>query len=500
MVNEPDEVPDDLLAILPRKGVKVPRADTGEVEIDLSHTPASVLPDVIHESEPGRNNVLFGYACSLVGRGVNDDEALILLRGAYDRCDPPYTAESPQQMWRRANATYGAMADRRRRVDAKIETWDIEDQARAERAQRDGVEAKEPVVWSLADLLAAPPVAPRWQVDQIMPVGHVVCSAAAKAGKTTLRNNLARSLADGEPFLGHFAVPQAVDRVVVVDLEMSQDQVARWLDNQQINNQGAVSVIPMRGNATWLDLRLADRAKWWIEAMTGADVILMDCLDPIIRALGLDPMSQARDFLEWWGSMCERAGVPSSMVNHHFGHVAERARGDSGIEAWADAVWRMRLMEQGHPETGPRFLSAFGRDVDVPEGKVTFTSRRTDDGAGRDSLGFVANCSREAALSNEKATERASDVQADVLEALVHSGQTSWESGAQVVIQVKDRFPGRGKDSILASLGELEREGLLVTTPGPRNKTGVTLTEKGQAKVHGAILVDLSKHRAPAVE
>lgn len=52
------------------------------------------------------------------------------------------------------------------------------------------------------------------------------------------------------------------------------------------------------------------------------------------------------------------------------GHSGERSRGDSRIEDWPDAIWR--LVPESDDLHSARYFSAFGRDVDVREGRLTF--------------------------------------------------------------------------------------------------------------------------------
>jgi hypothetical protein len=58
------------------------------------------------------------------------------------------------------------------------------------------------------------------------------------------------------------------------------------------------------------------------------------------------------------------------VIIHHMGHGAERARGASRLRDWPDAEWR--LLRQDDDPASARYLSAFGRDVDVPESRLEF--------------------------------------------------------------------------------------------------------------------------------
>jgi hypothetical protein len=95
-----------------------------------------------------------------------------------------------------------------------------------------------------------------------------------------------------------------------------------------------------------------------------ADVLVFDCLRPALDALGLSEDKDAGRFLEAVDELAAEAGIREVLVVHHMGHGdKERARGDSRIIDWPDAVWS--LVRQGDPDDpeAPRFFSAYGRDV-----------------------------------------------------------------------------------------------------------------------------------------
>jgi hypothetical protein len=86
----------------------------------------------------------------------------------------------------------------------------------------------------LTDFLAVPDEEVAHRVAGLWPTGgRVVLSASHKAGNTTLTGNLARSLVDGDPFLGMFPVAPA-RRVVHLDNELDERMLRRWLGDQGI--------------------------------------------------------------------------------------------------------------------------------------------------------------------------------------------------------------------------------------------------------------------------
>ncbi|WP_217631250.1 AAA family ATPase [Modestobacter sp. DSM 44400] len=78
---------------------------------------------------------------------------------------------------------------------------------------------------SLAEELAVIIEPPQPRIEGLSYVGqNVLLSAKAKAGKTTLSVSLARSLADGEPFLGSQGVTPPAGNIGVLNYEMTPAQ------------------------------------------------------------------------------------------------------------------------------------------------------------------------------------------------------------------------------------------------------------------------------------
>lgn len=225
---------------------------------------------------------------------------------------------------------------------------------------------------SLTSLLADPDEPVEYLIDGLWPLGgRVVLSAPMKSGKTTFVGNLARALVDGSNFLGRFRVAP-VRRVVLIDDEMSRGQIRRWLGAQGIKNSDAVSVFPLRGCVSSFDITEPEcRAEWaGLLRDLDAEVLIIDCLRPILDALGLSEDKDAGKFLAALDELCRDAGIKNYAVVVHTGHEGERARGDSRIRDWPDAEWSIkRDTSDNH---APRFFSAFGRDVDIPEGRLDF--------------------------------------------------------------------------------------------------------------------------------
>ena len=167
--------------------------------------------------------------------------------------------------------------------------------------------------------------------------GRVLLAAQFKAGKTTLVGNLARSLADGTPFLGKFDVPSTAAAIVVIDDEMSERQTQQWLADQHIANPGNVAdVITLRGNVGAFNLLDEHCLAQWMKrlAQLGCDYLILDCLRPVLDVLGLDENHDAGRLLTAFDTLMLQAGIADACLIQHMGHTGERARGDSRFKDW----------------------------------------------------------------------------------------------------------------------------------------------------------------------
>ena len=356
--------------------------------------------------------------------------------------------------------------DRSQCLDCERRRAWVRETVKAE-GSRSPITMPEPV--SLADLLAEPEEPTPYLIEGVWPLdGHVVLAAAAKAGKTTLRNNVIRSLVDGDAFLGTFAVPQTVQRVVVLDLELNRSTLRRWLRAQRIEHPERVEILPMRGQAHTLDVFTPSTRSTWAQHLNGADVVILDCLEPVLHALRLDANNEARRFLEEFGATLTEAGVPASVVLHHHGHSSERAKGDSGILAWPDALWNVVT-----GENDARYFSAYGRiEESIEEGRLDFdpetkhlhyvggVRRAADEGRARaqSATTLLLHALRaEHERRIEQGDERPSD-----------GCSVRWSSQSEVVsIGVRAGIP---RDRVRAAIEALDTDELLVRSKPPRGE------------------------------
>lgn len=238
----------------------------------------------------------------------------------------------------------------------------------------DRPKANKPEVLTLRERLLRPREPVRYRIDGWQPVGsRVVLAAQYKVGKTTATGNLVRSLVDGDPWLGTFTTMPVTGAVVILDLEMGAGQLDDWLAAQKIRNDDRVIPIPLRGNAGALDLlEPSRRAEWAAElASLKCNYLVLDCLRPVMDALGLDEHRDAGRFLVPFDSLLADAGINEAAVVHHMGHNGERSRGDSRIRDWPDVEWRYVRQDPEDPAS-PRFISAYGRDVEQMEAQLAY--------------------------------------------------------------------------------------------------------------------------------
>lgn len=233
---------------------------------------------------------------------------------------------------------------------------------------------------TLTQLLAETPETVLYRVDGLWPAGTTVLLAAPdKAGKTTFVGNVVRSLADGDALLGRFAT-LPVGRVALIDDEMGRDQLIRWLGEQGIRQTDAVTCWSLKGQLSSFDVLVPEVRAAWAAQLRGADVLVLDCLAPILATLGIDENTSAvGGFLAALDELCREAGIREVMLVHHTGYEGERGRGHSSLLGWPGVKWVLvKTTERGEDgkvrpvDAGPKFFKAFGRDVDLPESQLDY--------------------------------------------------------------------------------------------------------------------------------
>ena len=355
------------------------------------------------------------------------------------------------------------------RVDQCKDRLRADQLARAELAAENA--AAIPPMFGGAEFLAQPDDEPVYRINDLWPSGgNVVLAAQFKSGKTTAVHNLLRSLCDGAPFLGRFHVTPPDGAVFVIDAEMPARSARRWLNEQMIARADRFRYQNIRGSASSFNILLPELRRTWAGriADAGTAVVVLDCLGPVLAALGLEENSGADvgRLLEAFQELLRDAGVREAVVVHHMGHGAERARGASRLRDWPDAEWR--LVRQDDDPASARYFSAFGRDVDVSESRLDFDPHTR---ALRIAGGSRAAGKTQAAVADLIETVRADPgVNSRSLErALVDNGGHTQKAV---------------RDGIQAAL----REGLIIRQDGPNRAKlhypGPAAADHGQ---HGAL-------------
>lgn len=227
-------------------------------------------------------------------------------------------------------------------------------------------------VRTLTDELKLPIEEVQWTIKDVFPTGaNVTLTAQYKAGKTTLINSLARSLADGTQFLNYFGKPDHKGRVVIFNYEVSENQYRRWMNDVAIENTDKVTLVHLRGKRLPLIVqRVEDLVVSILKDLDAQTWIL----DPFARAFtGCGDENSNSDvsvFLDTLDVIKERAGVSNLVLPVHTGRAQEsgvdRARGATRLDDWADVRWLLKKTNEG------RFFSADGRDVLQEEQQLAF--------------------------------------------------------------------------------------------------------------------------------
>jgi hypothetical protein len=256
------------------------------------------------------------------------------------------------------------------RVDIELDKLRVRDTARRRFVQETAPPAVLPEALTLRERLARPHPPVEWRIEGWQPKDtRVLLAAQYKAGKTTLTGNLARCLVDNKSWLDIAPVaPVITGHVTIIDVEMSERQVDGWLSDQGIENDHKIVVFPLRGKASTFDILDETTLREWAARLEGTEYLILDCLRPILDALALDEHREAGRFLTAFDALCDRAGIADALMVHHMGHSGERSRGDSRLRDWPDVEWRLVRLDDD--PASQRYMSAFGRDVDLKEGAI----------------------------------------------------------------------------------------------------------------------------------
>ena len=321
---------------------------------------------------------------------------------------------------------------------------------------------------TLAELIANGIDLVSYRINIVAPKGgNVLISGPAKAGKTTLLLNLAKSLITGKSFLGLFPTRKIDGRVGFWNYELSAGQFVDWSKSMGLPTD-QFAPLNLRG-LHWdlmTDYCFKESVAW--------------CQEMDVKALIVDPYSRAyvgdennnTDVSRWTERIDElkhEAGIGELFLSAHFGRShEERARGAQRLDDWADALWNYvadRDSTSGaYDYDGQRFFAAFGRDVEYawPGGESVVYN----------------DAKRSLALTGEGAGQS--------------RGEAKLERNLRKVLQAAQSEPGLGAKELMAAAGigndeearkaidSARHRGFLPPSRGKGYKQDNSLTEDGE--------------------
>ena len=230
---------------------------------------------------------------------------------------------------------------------------------------------------SLADQLTEQRPTEPWLVERLMGWHHnIVLAAQHGSGKTTLGQNLLRSLVDQKPFLGRDVTPFE-GRVGWINGEMNRWDWLDYIRPMRIRNTTRIATLHLEdGRLPLLNDAVREQfAKWCSEQ--GLRVLMFDSWRRLCAWSGLDEnvnadverMTMAIDEVK------RVSGVHAVLILAHTGRAKaeegeERARGATALDDWVGGRWVM--VKQSPADGGKRFMFADKRGVFMEETALEF--------------------------------------------------------------------------------------------------------------------------------
>lgn len=314
--------------------------------------------------------------------GFSDDELADMRRQAAERAEQ-LTAEREKATEAVEKATEAeTAADRwQRKLDREVEKVLLRDEAKREADRRKAAELYgdvaevEPLtgdaVVEVVDVAESFMIESLWSYTR----PQVLLYAKAKVGKSTLAHNVVAALLAGSRLFGRYRVEAPAGRIGIIDTEMTAEHLTsefglHWPEVRDHRDRVMLWPLGQKGAARQFDLTDPARRTAWAEKLKAAniDVLLVDCLGPLLRAAGIDENTDAAVFMEHIREVCDRAGVRAHLIVDHASSKAGKedngARGDSKKMDTADALWKFSAAKDAKGEKVPgRFLLAVeGRD------------------------------------------------------------------------------------------------------------------------------------------
>ncbi len=218
--------------------------------------------------------------------------------------------------------------------------------------------------------------------------GNLQLNAQKKAGKTTLMMNAARSLVAQTPFLDRFEVNIESDcRVAFLNMELPQQQFNLWFREMQLPTEAQKRIVPYHarryGSLDFSSPRVTDWLVNWLRD-EGISIMFLDPLSSLYDASRWGSGDPNASFLRWWAVFEElvlEAKLRGVWIGHHSGlseEAGNRGRGASAMGDKPDMSMTLRYEPggDGHYTDAPadtkRYISVYGRDVDVKEFEIEY--------------------------------------------------------------------------------------------------------------------------------
>lgn len=304
-------------------------------------------------------------------------------------------------------------------------------------------------------------------VERCLPAGgRGLLVAQYKVGKTAMVNNYLAAVADGGLFLGQFRAQQR--RVVLLDTELTDDEAEARISALPIRNRHNIARVGIAEDLGKFDPRDKANRTLWVDMLRefGAEVLVLDCLAPILKALGINESQSASEILYALNELKGEAGLSEVLVVHHAG-ANGKPRGDTGVPAWASAIWTLRKATD-RPTATRKFSTTGWSGIDVADGPLAF-----DTGTGE--LTYLdaepaAEAERTARLEAVEA-ERETKVDAarSVVLGIVTEAAAKGEMPSGNVLETEGRkAPGMTRAAIRAARQSLVDDGTLTEAPDNR--------------------------------
>ncbi|WP_336819494.1 AAA family ATPase [Gordonia sp. MMO-8] len=236
--------------------------------------------------------------------------------------------------------------------------------------------AKLPDPMTPTQMLECASDAPKFRVDRLIPTnGNLLLCARPKAGKTERGFQLAKSLLTGDDFLGEFEVVPVNGTILNLNYELTSDMAAGWMNDMGLDDDRMLT-FNLRGFS--VPLLSDDGAAWLIEQCTkyGVEVLQIDPAARMMTSAGVNAENDndaVKAICDRLDAIKQEAGVTEMIVAIHANRVDPicRPRGADAWTAWMDSQINFEFASL-ETTTGPRFISAIGRDVSLSKRELAY--------------------------------------------------------------------------------------------------------------------------------